>query len=113
MAHYVPVIVNEKHEYLGLFSVLTSVGHVLIIAEEPSRLTELLDLAYQGLFDPKETKRKLGYWELPKVTNFPAAVQLLTELDPSLSQAATFIQDSDPFFARILDELRQNASPEH
>ena len=106
MVYYLPVRLDENLEPLGIFSLASSMGDVVIVATEPSRASEFVQLA-QALVPEGE---RMGLYRL-EATSLAAVLRQLVERDPSVAQAATFIEDSDPIFANILDQLRHQLSP--
>ena len=107
MAYWIPIVINENGEPQDIFTTFTNRGRVVVIAEESSGLTEYLTLGSQIWLD--DPTLRLAAFDLD-APSFPAAVQKLVALDPSVSQTGTFIEDTDPVFARLLDQIRHQAS---
>lgn len=104
MSYHTVLLMNEKLEIEGVFSIQTSVGHVVLVAEKGQRFTEFLDLAAHMV---KASGKKVGFVDL-KANTFQSAVNNLLKMDPSLSGNAQFVDQYDNLFQDILVQLRES-----
>lgn len=94
----VPLQADKAGNPLGLFSIDTSSGHIVILFTNPGRWDEFADVVGQVL---KRHGAKLASVDLD-ADSFEAAVAQLLKMDPSLRGTAHFLPDSTPVFGEAL-----------
>ena len=104
MSYHTVLLMGENQEVEGIFSIQTSVGHVVLVAEKTPRFAEFLDLAAQ-MVEP--AGKKVGFVDL-QANSFQGAVNQLLQMDPSLSGTALFVDQDDSLFQDILLQLRES-----
>src|SRR5438034_11695005 len=98
MRYTVPLLLNEAGEPIGAFSVNTSEGRLVIIFSNSIRWQTFADPVARTL---AKKGQKLGSFDLD-APSLEAVVSRLVQMDPNLTNEATFVPDSLPMFSEIV-----------
>jgi hypothetical protein len=105
MRYTVPLVLDETGEPVGVLSVNTSAGMVVIIFSSSIRWEAFANPVARTL---AKNGQRLGSVEMD-APSIEAVVSRLAKMDPSITNDATFVLDTMPVFSDVVQFFQSEA----